>query len=160
MSDGSEVAFVIVPVIMVLMFVGGVVSIVIQNQRNQADGVAYHAPPPAVISADPTHSHVYPTQSAGYHPQGSCPPSHPVGYHQPQMAVSMVPLPGAPQPVGYQPGGPVPMAPNPGAVPSAACYQPQSPSSVASYPTATVVYAEAVVDYKSTPMAPQPGGRW
>jgi hypothetical protein len=155
-----EVISIVVPVIMGLMFVSAVAFAIynaVRIQRNQMDGVAYHAPPPVVNSADPTRGHGYSTQSAGYHSPGGYPPQPAAGYHH---SVAMVPLPGGPQPAGYyQPQGFVTSATYSEGSSNPGYYQPQGATPVVPYPTATVVYAEPM-DYRSTPSAPQPGERW
>jgi hypothetical protein len=152
-----EVISIVVPVIMGLMFVSAVAFAIynaVRIQRIQMDGVAYHAPPPVVNSADPTRGHGYSAPPVGYHPPGGY---QPAGY---QHSVAMVPLPGGPQPAGYyQPQASVPSAPYSAGSSSPGYYEPQAATPMIAYPTATVVYAEPM-DYRSAPAASQPGGRW
>jgi hypothetical protein len=136
-------------IIMVVAFFGFVafmICVTRLQQRNQMNGVAYYAAPPAVIGGAPGQS------------QGSYPP-RPAGYHQPPTSVAMVTLPGGPQPVGYyQPQGSVPLAPYSEGHLTSDYYQPQTAAPMVAYPTATVVFAEPM-DI-STRAASQPAGRW
>jgi hypothetical protein len=80
--SGFPPEMIIGPVVMgAIMFCLVMYFIYTAVQRNQANGVAYHAPPPAAVGTDPTHVHVYPTQPASYHPQGGYPPPQPEGYY-------------------------------------------------------------------------------
>jgi hypothetical protein len=77
-------------------------------------------------------------------------------YHQPQAPVTVVPNSGA---AGYhQPQLSAPTASY--SYSSSGYHHPQASASAVSHPIASVVYVEPVANYRSTPGAPQAGGRW